>query len=274
LGGLDRNGLEGQIYTFLFNNQEKTCLSHWKSDEYFDFLSWFYPRLKSSIDSYKETGASFEAFLSRYLLTSSKEYRVRVTTREIVEYSTWSAKVTEMYTHEEAPVYIHENADETITKLVTSRGGKKNTKRILALILKCYYYISDDFAERIAPEIGMGKIELLEMLKKIRSSREKNDDKIYLLKERIYSQYYRCLIYDKRLALSKEDTYVYKKLKQQMEKARKRLENMRNRMMKMRTEASNKQIAQVIGAKKGTVDSNLHQLKSKWEDLAKKALSN
>ncbi|MCL2765412.1 MAG: hypothetical protein FWD40_09075 [Treponema sp.] len=270
-GNIDRADFEGSVYIHLMNNKEKTCLAHWKNDEYEDFISWFYPRLRKSIDSYRETGASFEAFMNKYLLISSREYQTRTATNAMTEYSAWSARIPEMYAREEPPVYAHKQAEDFLSLLIIDKMGKRNSKRILALVLKCYYYVSADFAERIAPKIGLKSGELLEMLDKIRKTREKKDDKIYRLKERIYCQYYRCIIYDKRLSVIKENSSAYNKLKLRRDKAKIRLEKMRNRMMNIRTEATNKQVADVIGIKKGTVDSSLHQLKLKWEEMAKKA---
>ena len=270
-GELDRSRLEGLIYRYLVYNQGKTNISHWKRDEYEDFISWFYPRLKMAIDSYRETGSSFEAFMSKYLLISSKEYHVRTTTNSVIEYSAWLARIPEMYAHEEPPVYIHKNAGKVITQLVIDKKGRRNSRRILALVLKCYYYISDDFAEKIAPMIGITAKELAEMLSKIRETRKIRDDKIYCIKERIYRQFYRCIIYDKRLTLLKENTAAFKKLELRLQKARSRLEKMRKNITSIRTEATNKQIAEVMGTTKGTVDASLSRLKMKWENMSKKA---
>jgi len=268
---INRPELEGEIYKFLVYNQDKTCISHWKHDEYEDFISWFYPRLQTAIDSYTETGSSFEAFIGKYILISAKEYHVSTVIKSITEYSAWSARVPDMYVYEESPVYIHTEREDLFTNLIIYKKGRKNTRRILALILKCYYYVSDDFAEKIAPVIGIDSAQLKEMLDKIRKTRQKKDDRIYYMKERVYRQFYRCIIYDKRLTIIKDNTSAYNKLKLRLDKARKRLEKMRNRIANIRTEATNKQVADVIGITKGTVDASLSRLKSKWEKMAEKA---
>jgi len=260
------------IYEYLVCNKEKTCISHWKRDEYDDFVSWFCTRLKTAIKSYNDTGASFEAFFKKYLSVSAKEYHVRNTIKSVTEYSAWSARIPEMYAHEEPPQYfINNDAKNVITKLVIDKKGRKNSKRILALILKCYYYVSEDFAEKIAPFIGLKSCELLEMLNVMRKKRQKKDDEIYLMKERIYRQFYKCIIYEKRLTIIKENTTEYNKLKGKLERGRLRLERMRKRLSGVRTEASNSQIAEVIGITKGTVDASLCRLKIKWEKMAKNA---
>jgi len=279
-GELKRTKFEGLVYNYLVNNKEKTSIRHWKLDEYEDFLSWFYPRLRRAIDSYQEKGSSFEAFMARYLLISAKEYNVRKTTKSVIEYSAWSARIPEMYVYEESPVYLavhkpqNNYAENKLLQLVTDKKGRKNKKRILALILKCYSYVSENFAEKIAPAIGIDSSELTEMLNRIRKLREEKDDKIYFLKERVHRQFYRCFIYEKRLSLALENSAAYKKLELQLEKARQRLEKMRKRMAIIRTEATNKQVAEIIGVTKGTVDSSLHKLKAKWETMSKKAALN
>jgi len=270
-GKIDLGEFEGIIYKYLINNQEKTCIKHWKQDEYEDFISWFYPRYKNIIGSYQEMGSSFEAFFYRYMLISAKEYHVRRTTNAVIEYSAWSARVPDMYAREETPVYTVNHTEEVITKMIIGIKGRKNTRRILALILKCYYYISDDFAEKIAILIGIDPKELIEMLNKIRKMRQDKDDNIYFLKERIFCQFYRCIIYEKRLSLMRENTLEYERLLRQREAAKERLDKMRKRITSIRKEATHKQIAEVIGITKGTVDASLHRLKEKWEKMSKKA---
>jgi len=267
-GNLSRNEFEGLIYNYLILNQEKTCLSHWKRCEYEDYLSWFYPRLHKAIDSYHDIGSSFEAFAARFLLISSKEYRGRITSNAITEYSAWSAQVPDMYAREEPPVYIHSSVEHIINKLTIERNGRKNTRRLLALILKCYYYISDDFAEKAAERIGLDKKDLMEKLNKIRAIRQNRDDKIFFMKERVNTQFLRCLVYEKKLSLLKENASAYDKQKQKCEKARERLENMRKRIKNIRTDATNKQVSEVVGISKGTVDASLHRLKTKWKTLS------
>jgi hypothetical protein len=275
-GKISREAFEGGIYDFFTYNQEKTCLCHWQRDEYEDYLSWFYPRLHKAVDSYVDIGSSFEAFLHKYVLTSSKEYRINLTIRKVTEYSTWSARVPELYVYEEPPDYLHENAgaQERITRLITEQSGRKNTRRLLALVLKCYYYVSDDFLDSIAPKMGIDKKELVSMVKKMRDIRREKDDRIYLMKERLYCQYYRCLVYEKRLTLANDDAHVSDALKIKAEKSRQRLESMRKRLLTIRVEATNRQVAEVIGIKKGTVDSSLHTLKIKWKKMSKNYMLN
>ena len=273
-GKIKKTELEGRVYYYFFYNQEKTRLSHWKRDEYEDYISWFYPRVKKAIDTYNETGSSFEAFIHKFIHNSSREYRVRVTTQSVTEYSAWCARLPELYAREEAPEYRHEKDENPLAAILTGQDERKDKRRVLALILKCYYYVSDDFIDRIAGKIKMDAEQLRDMVNKIREMRQKKDDALYYMKERIYCQYYRCIVYEKRLLLIQENTAAYEKLKHRLEKAKQRLERMRKRMTLIRTEATNSQVAQVIGIKKGTVDASLHKLKAGLKNLSEKSLLN
>jgi len=271
---LKRAEIEGLIYNYMIFNQEKTCLCHWERDDYEDYVSWFYPRIQKAIDNYNENGSSFEAFMKKFIFNSSREYRVRAATRNVTEYSTWCARVPDLYAREEAPGYSLEENENILTRFLDGKYGRKNARRVLALVLKCYYYVSDDFIEKIAGKIGMEIQCLKEMVNKIREIRQKKDDAIYYMKERIYGQFYRCVVYEKRLSLIQENTAAYDRLKLRLIKARKRLENMRSRLASIRTDATNTQIAEVIGVKKGTVDASLHKLKARMRALAEKSLLN
>jgi hypothetical protein len=273
-GSITRADFEGEVYQYLAKNQDKTSFCHWKRYEYEDFLSWFYQRLHKAIDSYRDTGSSFEAFIGTVMRMAAKEYRLRVITKSVTEYSAWSVHVPELYVHEETQTYSYEKKDKPISQIIIEYNGRKNPKQLLALILKCYYHVSDDFIDRIADHIGIDKKSLKEMIEKLRSMRQKRDDEIYLMRERIYCQYYRCIVYEKRLSYIPENTNAYNKMKLRLEKARNRLENMRKRMAGTRTEATNKEVAEVIGVSKGSIDASLYNLKVKWEILSDKSLLN
>lgn len=273
-GLIDRSELEGAIYQYFVKNQFKTNLANWTQDEYEDFVSWFYPRLHNAIDSFKKKGGTFETFINRVWNISAKEYRIRITINSVTEYSAWSVHVPDLYAYEESPVYSYDKKENVISEFIFDKKGRKNPKQLLALILKCYYYVSDDLLERIAPKLDIDSKKLKEMIEKLRTIRQIKDDEIYLMKERIYCQYYRCIVYEKRLAFLQENSPAWTNLKIRLEKARTRLEKMRGRLTQVRTDASNRQVASVIGTSKGAVDASLHRLKAKWDILSDKSLLN
>jgi hypothetical protein len=138
-----------------------------------------------------------------------------------------------------------------------------NSRQILFLLLKSYYFISDDFLDRIVPIVGIKKKTLNNMINKLRELRSDREEEIRGLQERIYCQFYRCITFEKRLSAVQENSAHYAKMKSRVERARFRLTAMRKRLTGIRLNATNRQIAQVLGIPKGTVDSNLYMLKSR-----------
>ena len=273
-GIYNRSRFEGMVYDYYINNQEKTCLGHWKHNEYEDFMSWFYQRLHKAITSYREISSSFDVYMGCVMRTAAKEYRIKTTTKSVIEYSAWCAHISDYYTYEESPVYTFETHEKALANIIHEHRGISNPKELLALILKCYYYVSDDFIERIAKHLGYDRKELMEMVNNLRALRQKKDDNIYLMRERIFGQYYRCIVYERRLLYYSENTHAHTRLKKRLDKARQRLEKMRKRIAAIRTDATNRQVANIIGVSKGTVDSCLHRLKTKWDILSDKSLLN
>jgi hypothetical protein len=278
-GKLDRKKFEELMFKYLSEKKVYYNFYHWNTDEYNDFLSTIYPRLQKAIDAYRDNGSSFEAYICNIMRMSEKEYRTRLITKSITEYTAWSIQIPDMYMYDEASSYIANNSssksEAVISSIVKKSGGKiKNPRQLLALVLKCYYYISDDFIERIAPLLGMEMNELRELVNKLRKLRCKRDNDLYLMRERIYCQFYRCIVYEKKLSLASEDSNIAARLKIKNEKARKRLESMRKRIAGMRSDATNRQVAQIMGVKKGSVDSSLYNLKTKWNiDIDKSILN-
>jgi hypothetical protein len=256
-GLLEKKDFEGLIFEALLAGFARFNLYNWKRDDCIDFLSWLYPRLSRAINTYHDTGASFETYINSLVRWSAREYRVRHVHRLAAEQAVWSARIPDMYVHFTEPDYL---GTENV-RVPRSETPVRNPRQLLILILKCYYSLSDDFIERLAPIVGLDTEKLKGMIDDIRKQRNEKDDEIRLMRERIHSQFYRCFIYEKRLKLIPEDSGFFLRVKSQLEKARRRLETMRNRLAKIRMEATNQQIADILGISKGTVDATLHALK-------------
>jgi hypothetical protein len=109
----------------------------------------------------------------------------------------------------------------------------------------------------------MSKEQLFHMVEQLRIVRLQRDANIRNLAERVHSQFYRCLAFEKRLAAAPAHSVHMIKMQRCLERARKRLASMRRHLSLMRMEASNKQVAHIMGVAKGTVDSNLYAVKQR-----------
>jgi DNA-directed RNA polymerase specialized sigma24 family protein len=274
-GTIERDEFEGLIYKNLSGYKSKLVQGRWTRDEYDDFVSWVYPRIHSAIDLYKEIGSSFEAYMATIIRLAAKEYRIRMITNSVTEYAAWTVMLPDQYANEETAFYLQDSNEKTETSISPADGKRvKNPRQLLILLLKCYKFVSEDFLDKIASVIGIDRDKLTEMINKMRTIREERDNELFLMRERINSQFNRCIVYQNRLMFLPEHSTAAMKMKERIEKGRKRLENMRIRMAKIRADASNRQVAQVLGISKGSVDSGLYTLKNKYNRLAGKSSLN
>ncbi|GHV90649.1 hypothetical protein AGMMS50268_11520 [Spirochaetia bacterium] len=253
-GILDKREFEGLIFKILLKNSAYFYLFEGDEEETIDYLCWLYPRLSQAIKNYKETGASFAAYISALVRCSVREYISRQANHYITEYAAWTAQAVDMEVRNSEPEYPEKRPEPKIIL---------NPRQILLLLLKSYYFVSDDFLERIALSIGMEKEKLKKMIEDIRKQRVQREEDIRILKERIHCQFYRCIAFEKRLCAVAQDSSHYEKMTARLERARIRLATMRKRLAGIRMDATNQQIAEILGISKGTVASGLFALRTR-----------
>jgi hypothetical protein len=254
-GFLNKKQLEGQIFQFILDNYQHFHLSKWDREDCIDYLCWLYPRLSRAIDKYQEQGTSFDAYIGALVYYSSREYRFREREHHISEHVCWKEKANDFWVHSSEPAYPEKKQ---------LYDPVSNPQQILILLLKSYYFVSDDFILRIAPAVGVEKEILKEMIDALRTIRMEKEERIQGLKERIYSQFYRCIAFERRMHAAPEGSALQEKMRNRLIRARIRLVSMRKRLSVMRLDATNRQIADLLGVPKGTIDSALYFTKLRY----------
>jgi DNA-binding MarR family transcriptional regulator len=255
---LGKKDFEGLLFQYLVGNFERYHLFEGNRDRWIDFLSWLYPRLSRAIDGYKEEGNSFDSYITSIIHWSSKEYRSKEAAHYVTELTCWRARAEELLVcSAEAEYSDIKSSSLPLRDFATPR-------QIVMLLLKSYYFVSDDFLNRIAAGIGIKKETIRRMVDELRRRRTKREKEIRDLQERIQCQYYRCLSFQCRLASAFPGTAYYEKLKDRLERAQVRISSMRKRLEGIRFDATNRQIAEVMGLPKGTVDRNINKLRARW----------
>ncbi|MDR0556408.1 MAG: hypothetical protein LBG43_00850 [Treponema sp.] len=258
-GTLAKKDLEAIVFQFVLKNPHRFYLAGLGKERCVDYLCWLYPRLSAAIDAYKDTGSSFEAYLASLLFWSAHEFFSSEREHAVTERACWEARAGEIVCEEE-PEYLAEKARPFSNKT----GKKLKANEIMVLLLKSYFFVSEDFLERIAPIAGVKAEKLMMMIEDLKKKRERHDEGIRMLKIRIHSQYYRCVTFEERLRLLDDDSPNYEKTKALLERGRKRLANMKKRLAGLRVDASNRQVAEILCIPKGTVDSILYAIKKKF----------
>jgi biotin operon repressor len=270
-GILEKKELEGKIFQFVLKHPKRFHLRQRERGERIDFLCWLYPRISRAVDNYRDTGATFAAYIGAMIFWSSREYQIRERDHRLSEQACWNADSGDDMVRSPEPEYLayweqdfEQSAEEPIPKPVS------NPRQILVLLLKSYYFISDDFISRIAPALGIEKDRIKDMINELRKLRLKREAEIQGLQQRIQYQFFRCITFEKRAGASPPDSTYHQRMLSRLERARKRLDSMRKRLKSTRFDASNRQVAEVLGISKGTVDSNLHAAREKYGPLTRK----
>jgi hypothetical protein len=102
------------------------------------------------------------------------------------------------------------------------------------------------------------------MIEKLRGWRTRRDEAVRVLQERIVCQFYRCIVIEKRLRVAAEGSVRHEKLAKSLKGARERLGSMRKRLSGIRVDATNQQVADLLGITKGAVASNLYALRNRY----------
>ncbi len=252
-GMLDRGALEGAIFTHIRDNPHRFRIGTWNEEDRLDYLCWLYPRLRRAIDAYHDTGADFDAYLASLVRWSSIEYRAVEADRRALEHACWVDRATNEAAEDE-PEYLEEEPTPPLVK---------NPRQVLMLALKCCLYVSDDFSVRLAKAIGMDVATLRSYFDELRRRMASRAERVRELETNAASQYYRCVAFEARLRAAPEGSAHRAEIEQRLTRGRIRLASMRARLSRASKDATNKEIAEVLGVPKGTVDSCLHAVKSK-----------
>ena len=256
-GLLNKKDFEGSIFKTIQENVHCYGLVGWNREDSDDYISSLYPRISRAIDAYQETGSSFESYIGSMVRLTAREYRSRQMRDYCEETAAWIAHIPEMYVCENETEYDEQPAAGTEGSIKL-----KNPRQLLILILKCSNYISADLLEKIAPRLGMEPDALNEMVDHLKQQYEKRAMDIVALREKMNSQFYRCILYEKKLQTLMPDSPLAQRLRGQLKTGRNRLEKTRKFLAHIRLDPSNSQIAKLLGITKGTVDSVLYNLRA------------
>ncbi|MDR1047217.1 MAG: hypothetical protein LBL64_05540 [Treponema sp.] len=279
LGILEKKQFEGLIFTSILKNYYRYHLFGWDREQCSDYFSWLYPRLSKAVTMYKDKGASFSSYINALVRWTAKEYRSRQIEHSITENAAWAAQAGDLWVYNEEPEYGEEPGPNdspgrpVIPWMQTTENTVSNPRQLLILFLKSYYFVSDDFLDRVSSSLGIDREKLRLLIDELRSLRLKREDEARELKERIHLQFYRCIAFEKRLLKVNDNTGLSLEIQGKLDRARRRLQAMKKRLQGIKLDATNRQIAKVLNVPKGTIDSNLHALRKWWKKVQEQELN-
>ncbi|GAB6390908.1 MAG: hypothetical protein MdMp014T_0281 [Treponematales bacterium] len=282
-GNLAKSGLEALAFRHLAANRRYFCPFVCGQDRWLDCLSWLYPRMSRAIAQYAERGAGFGAYFSSVVRWGAKEFFLSERFRSFTERAYWETRAGEMEARSAEPEYLTDDSpppkERRAARVLPRRGLPGRTRgrgtpggalerclkvpgisgfQALVLLLKSYLFVSEDFLRRVAGEAGLDSGEVLRLMDEIRALRRKRDDSLNRLREAVHLQFYRCLVFQRRLACASPGDAGYRFLKERCGRARTRLESIKERLKRKGKSATNAEIAAALGVTKGVVGGALH----------------
>lgn len=271
-GLINKREFEAKVFEHLYCHYCSYGVFEKNIEDRHDFLSWLYPRFSRAVDRYIPIeNAGFDTFLNSVVRIAYKEYKKTAGRRYDTEQAFWGEIAADnLYKEEDFDPYF---SLEKLKKNFLGSNKFGNPKHLLIALLKSYYFVSDDFVKRIAPFVKQSCEDIDKLLDRVRDIRDKFDSRYRIVREQCFSQHFRHLSYERRIASLEAGSPARKKLCERADKCRERLTRMRERLKGIRIEASNKQLAEILGLPKGTVDSAMcaFRLKmKKYPDADKK----
>jgi biotin operon repressor len=260
-GRIGRKVLEARLMSEIAV-RAPAMIRHGRKRDLSDFLAWLYPRIAKAIINYRDNGSSFDAYINSSVNSAYKEYQSIMHIHKMTEKTVWTFKEHEKLEENEA-LYLAENDDEGPPPFC----HVQNPRQILILLLKSYYFLSDDFISRIAPALGMDKENINMLIVELRELRAEREQEIHDLRERVYAQFYRCLSFQSNAASAASNSALEKRYLNCLERGIKRLNAMRETLRTLHADASNKEIAKVLGISKGTVDASLFNVRKCYANV-------
>jgi hypothetical protein len=246
----------------LLQAEQNRVLHSLEREERKEFLSWFYPRMVAAVDKYREKDGSFHSCLFRILMVSLKEFKRVNSQHKTTEFAYWNESLSHNH-----PYHHYVTDEEADYPSDTAVVHIENKKEVLMLLLKGYFHVTDNFVERAAPVLCMPKEEIFVMINKMKLKRAERDAEIAVMIENVHSQHFRVLSYEHQIQNIHPDCARYAVLKKRLERHRQRYQAMRERLKKVKRSASNREVAEVLGLPKGTVDANLAHLQQRYKHL-------
>ena len=276
-GKMSKRKLEDEIYRFLLKDNRIGERLQKTYADFCDFLCSIYPKISKAIDTYKDRGSSFEAYIGMIIYYSHKEEKAKDHKRKFFDTLCFEENRREMIVSESESSYEPlKGAGKPYGSIARKRisirslcGGtlasnKNSWIKLVILVLKSYTKVEPGHIESISALTGLDSGELFKLIDNIKELRLKADTELSLLKNRVHSQYYKCLSYETRLRHFAKDDHRYKIIQEKLERAKETLDKMRDRLKHKKTDATNQQVSNVLGIPKGSVDFCVSSVRSRF----------
>jgi len=244
----------------------------WDDDDAGEFFCSFLPKIPELVDRYRDNGSSFEVFLHVHLLWSIRGYAKKLKRRRYE--STLNTYDTFWEVHEERPedamtknpsipMEIRETYKIDEIGSITSTMWKQ---RFIFLILRESEYLDNSLVESIVSATGVNRKWLMNCVVSLRERIERRRKRLETLRRKRNYWFYRYQLLQVRLT----DTYEPEERDElfgQLKYLRERYLRASERVQDLHTHPTNLDISQVLNIPKGSIDSGIHYIMSRYRSM-------
>jgi hypothetical protein len=247
----------------------------WDEDDSSEFFLSFYQRIPALVTRWRFTGVPFEAYLFASVRWQMRSFRIKQKAETLLR-----------RTGERDEFWLTVNADDTFeTERSTEpeNAGNPDTvfgahagmselssavkKRLLYLTMKGALYLEQHHLKRIAYLIGVPYEQLERSASALRERLDSRLERLESLREKRNRAFFKLRCLEQKLAQNSCIETVRNDLMRRIEIERRRMHEAQYEIARTPRMPSHKDIAEVLGVPKGSVDSGLYYLKESASEL-------
>lgn len=251
------------LYEYLLKKHELS------DDERNDFFCYFYPKIPALFDRFVYSGTPFEGYMLVSARWQLKSFVYRARRREArnryIELSAWKEEYAPGY----SLITPFDTSAETAAELKQVFGIDPETgkirkqasgRRILYVTMRGAMHVTDTMLSAVSETTGCDLEWLYNCTQKLKRRMEKRSVRLEHLKKRRNGLYLKILDLHRYIE-NAADQEIRALLSGRLVSLQKHLHNALIEISHTITEPSHKEIAEVLGIPKGSVDSGMHCLK-------------
>lgn len=245
---------------------------NWTEDECGDFFLFFYRKIPGLIRRFEDRGKPFEAYLAGTLKWQAKTFaqeqkHLRRRCQLLARQDLWTVEEEEPKICASRQPFVPKEMKRVIGMAHDGKiEAESKSKRLLFLILKECQFIDDTFLRYAAEITGCDFAKLSSCVEALTARLQKRKARIAVLEERRNKTFFRCNYLEERLRLCiipEEQENIVRAIT----RLKRSLSNTREALARVPLSPTHRDIAEVLGIPKGTVDSGLFYLKSGMKTL-------
>jgi len=253
--------------------------NHYKmdDDERGEFFCTFYPKIPGLIIRYEYYGTPFDGYLNNSIRWSIKAYRSSKSRYRSIQkaYHTEPfflvSPENDFTEFEKIPLRVSESARRALR---LEENGKPLSETIKQRILYIYLIEANFIDERLKDGIiqitGYKKKWIDLCAEKLKTRVQKRLDRIKIIRDRRNSAFFKFHLLQEKISFA-EDENEKLELKVEISKLREKIYKMNKTISKAPTRPTHKDIADILGIPRGSIDSGIHYLKSSFNEIDKKS---